>query len=235
MAPAAAHGPGSLPGSFSTAMVEGRLGLGAAQLPQLGDQLCQRLGAGQVDREQPVPAGGAPQRTPVRPACRHPDRDPRLLERARLEAAVPVGGELGQAPVEQPGTLARIALLAELGRVELARALAAEAHAEHETPAAQAVERHGLARELMRPPASQRRDHRPEHQALGGHRHRGQRDPRISDPLDRRAVLEVVPDEEAVPAPRLGPGGQLGHHARLGELLEGREVDAAVDGQGGDK
>ena len=234
MAPAATHGPGSLPGSFSTAMAKGVSASRAAQLPQLGDQFCQRLGAGQVDREQPVPARGAPQRAPVRPARRHPDRDPRLLERARLEAAVPEGRELGQAPVEQPGTLARIALLAELGRVELARALAAEAHTEHETPAAQAVERHGLARELMRPPARQRRDHRPEHQALGGHRHRGQCDPRISDPLDRRAMLEVVPDEEAVPAARLGPRGQLGHHARLGELLEGRDVDATADVQGGD-
>ena len=64
--------------------------------------------------------------------------------------------------------------------------------------------------------------------ALGGHRHGGERDPGIGDGLHRRAVLHVVPDEEAVPAGRLGARGELGHQRRLGQLVEGGDEDSAT-------
>ncbi len=69
------------------------------------------------------------------------------------------------------------------------------------------------------------RDHRADADPLGGHRDRGQRDPRVGDVGDRRPVQHVVPDEHAVPAGRLRLGGQIGHHARLGQLPEDGQED----------
>ena len=66
------------------------------------------------------------------------------------------------------------------------------------------------------------------------HRDRGQRDPRVGDRAHRRAVGDVVPDEEAVPAARLGARGQLGDEPaarrapRRGDIHAPADVQAAL-------
>src|SRR5439155_13660717 len=98
------------------------------------------------------------------PARREPDRNPRLLQRPRLEFARPVVNQLVQTVVEEACAGAWIRLLAELR--ELARVVASQAGAEHEAAVAQAVEPPGLARQLVRAPPRRRRDHRPDHDPL---------------------------------------------------------------------
>ena len=181
-------------------------------------------GPGQVDREDAVPAGGAADRPAVVPARRDPDRDPRLLRGRGRELAAPQLDEPVEPLVEQPRALARVARVAE--RRELAVAVAADADAEHEPAAAQAVERHRLARELRDPAPRRRGDERADAHALGRAGDRGHRDPRVRE-LAGVLVDEVVPDEEAVPAPRLGGLGEPREPARVGELPEGGNEDRA--------
>ena len=51
---------------------------------------------------------------------------------------------------------------------------------------------------------------------------RRQRDPRVGDLTHRRPVLDVVPDEEAVPPGRFGLGRDVCEDARIGQLAERR-------------
>ena len=145
------------------------------------------------------------QRPAAGPARGDPHRDPGLLHRPRLEVAVPVGGQLLQAVVQEHGPRLGVALLAEALGPELGRVGRAQPRAQDQAAAAEAVQRHGLARQLVRAAPGQRGDHRPDGHALGGHGHGGQRDPGIGHRAHRLAVLHVVPDEEAVPARLLGP------------------------------
>ena len=201
---------------------------GRAQRLDLAGELGERLGAGQLDRKEPVPARGAADRPPVRPDRRRPDRDARALERPRLELAVPVGLQAIEPFVKQPGTRPRVALLAEAPGVELAGAPAPEPHPEDEPASAEPVEADGLARELVRAPARERSDQCADNQPLGGNGDRGERDPWVGEGADRLAVAHVVPHEEAVPAARLGALREIGHHARLRQLLEGGDEDAVA-------
>jgi hypothetical protein len=91
--------------------------------------------------------------------------------------------------------------------------VAAQADAEDEPPAAEVVECHRLAGELVRAAAADGGDHRPDADALGDHGDRAERDPRIGDRQLGRRVPDVVPQEEAVEAALLGAGGELGEQA----------------------
>lgn len=206
-----------------------------AQLPGLGHQLCQFGGTGHLDGKHAVPAGGPLERPSAGPSRGHPHRDPRLLDGPRLELAVPVGRQPLQAVVQQDGARLGVALLAEAGRVELRGVRRSQADPQHQATAAQAVQGHGLARQLMRAPAGQRRDHRPDGHALGGHRHRGQGDPRVGHGPHRRAVLHVVPDEEAVPPGLLGAHRKLRHQGGLAQLVERGQEDAVASLGHGDQ
>ena len=223
VAPACSHGAGSVPAGLVTTMSNGPLGAGA-QLAHRGGQLGERLGALQVDREDPVPARGAAHRPAVGPARRDPDRDPRLLRGRGRELAAPQLHEPLEALVEQARALARIGRVAE--RRELAVAVAADADAEHEPAAAEAVERDRLARELGDPPPRRRGHQRADAHALGRARDRGHRDPRVGE-LAGVHVDEVVPEEEAVPAAGLGRLGEPREPARVSELPEGGDEDRA--------
>src|SRR6185295_934122 len=105
------------------------------------------------------------QRTPdgpfLRPRADDPDRDPRLLDRLRPEShrlesivtaleperfAAPEALEDGQALVEPLGADARIGRLADVA--ERAVIERPEADRQDQPAAGQAVERHGLARQL---------------------------------------------------------------------------------------
>ena len=101
VAPASSHGRGSVAGRVRHDDVE-RARRALAQRAHLQRQLGDRLGAGQVDREDAVPAGGAAHRAPVGPARADPDRDPRLLRGRGRELAAPQLDEPVEALVEQP-------------------------------------------------------------------------------------------------------------------------------------
>jgi large conductance mechanosensitive channel len=231
--------PGSARGHPRRRVRAGRVGddelepaFAVAQGVHLRGQRRERVGVREVDGEKAVIARGPAQRTAVGPACGHPDRNVRALHRARLEATVPVGEQAVETVVEQPSTDLEVALLAEALGVELTRALAAEADAEDQPAAAEAIECHGLAGELMRSPTGDRGDHGADRHSLCLHGYRGERDPRVGKSLDRLAIGDVVPDEEAVPATPLGLGRKLGDEGGLGQLLEGSDIDAATSSPG---
>ena len=125
---------------------------------------------------------------------------------ARVEGAGP-GAVVGRRLVEQ--------------RV-LAVAVHAEAEGEHDAAGRQPVERRGLLGDQLHAAPRQRQHHRADAHPLRGHGDRRQRHPRIGERLVR-SVPQVVPHEQAVPAGRLGGGGDVGDDARLGELLGERQ------------
>jgi hypothetical protein len=106
--------------------------------------------------------------------------------------------------VEQLRPRLHVALLAEARGVELAAAIRPRADAEHQPAAAEPVERDGLPRQLMRTPARERRHQRASDKPLGVRGDRRHQDPRVGEPSDGRTVVDVVPEEEPVPAARLG-------------------------------
>ena len=112
-------------------------------------------------------------------------------------------------------------------RVELARALAADADAEHQPAAAQPVERHRLARQLVRAAARERRDQRAGDHALGAHRDRGHRDPRVGERRDRRRDRRRGPRGRTRPTRAARRARRGRRRCRLGELVEGRDEDGA--------
>src|SRR4029077_16963437 len=109
--------------------VEGAL----IRVPLLGDltrELGERFRAGELDREDPVPAGGASEGAAVGPAGGDPDRDSRCLHGPGFELACPELPQPGQPFVEAAGALTRIGDLAE--GFELAVVAAAEPDPEDE-------------------------------------------------------------------------------------------------------
>src|SRR5829696_4523918 len=197
-----------------------------AELANLLGKHCEIVGPGQIDREVAVPVRGPLQGTALRPTAGDPDRDARPLDRGGLELAGPELGELGQALIEEAGALARVDDLAE--GLELAVAIAAETDSEGEATAAQVVERHGLASDLLDAPPRKGRDHRTDPEPLGRARDGRERDPDIGNGLDGRAVVDVVPEKVAVPAALLGSAGELRDGRRLDELVEGSDEDPTV-------
>ena len=193
------------------------------------DQLRERLRPVEVDGEHAVPAPRALERAAVGPARRDPHRDPRLLHRHGLELAAPQRHQPLEVGVELPRPLAHVVLLAE--RPELAVGIAADAHAEHQPPPAQPVERDRLARELVDPPARGRGDERADAHARSGASDRRHRHPRVGDVGHGRAVDHVIPDEAAVPPGRLRLGSELREHARLGQLPERGDEDPSLGAQ----
>jgi hypothetical protein len=86
--------------------------------------------------------------------------------------------------VEHGGPPSVVTLVARAGEFA-AEPVAAQPDAEHQPTAAEPVQRHGLPRDLGRPPARQRRDHRAEQQPFGHRGRRGERDPRVGHRPDR--------------------------------------------------
>jgi len=94
----------------------------------------------------------------------------------------------------------------------------AQAHAESEAPAGEAIERHGLSGHHRHASPSQRRDHRADDDPLGRHGDGCEGDPRVDHRLPRLPADHVIPQEEAVPSSRLGVVGQRGETDRVGEI-----------------
>ena len=80
----------------------------------------------------------------------------------------------------------------------------------------------------MHAAARGRGDERPQAHALGRAGDGAERHPRVGDLAHRRRVADVVPQEDAVPAPLLGARGEGGHAPRVGQRPERREVDPAL-------
>lgn len=159
-----------------------------------------------------------------------PDGDARLLERRGEELGAfhrdvstvvleglsrPQAGEDLEPFVELCGQLAAI------GRVAVRGVLVgrfAETDAEHEAAAGEAVDGDGLAGELLGQPAGERRDTGAEDDPPGALGDRAEEDPRVDDRHRRRgAAVDVVPEEDAVPAGGLGPDSEVDEALGLGE------------------
>ena len=177
VAPAAAHGAGSVPAGFVTTTSNGPAS-GPRSSRDLGDELGDGLGAGEVDREHAVPARGAPDRAAARPARREPDRDPRASARGRGSNSPSQNAVSRSSAASSSRACSRGSSTSPNGASSPWR-VAAEAEPEHEPAAAQVVERDRLARELLHAPPRRRRDHRADAHALGRARDRAQRHPRV--------------------------------------------------------
>ncbi len=110
-----------------------------------------------------------------------------------------------QGLVEHFGPGPGVQLLAERGEF-FAAVVEPEAHPQYHPPVCQQVEGGELASYDPRPPASQGRDHGAQPQPRRDCTHSGQGDPGVQDEVSRGAVLDMVPQEQAVPA---GPFGTL--------------------------
>ena len=191
----------------------------ASTSPISRDHRAQIVRRRQLDREDAVPARGAPQRPPVRPARRHPDGDA-AVHRPRLELAVPVGREPLQPVVEQPRALAR-----RPSSPNRAGSNSPVVSLPIPTPS------------TSRPPLSRSSVTVSRASWCGRRRGTGV----TSGPMITRSVTiataastthgsasartgvlvgDVVPHEEPVPPARLGPLRQLGDEPRLGQLPE---------------
>ena len=84
----------------------------------------------------------------------------------------------------------------------------------------------------MRAAAGYRGHERPDRDPPRGGGDRGKRDPGVGHAAHGFSVGDVVPHEEAIPAPLLGASGELRHQTRLGQLLEGSNEDAVARVQG---
>ena len=165
-------------------------------------------------REPAVVAGGEPEH--LRAVRADPDRDATGWRRLQLDAvhlvSVEPRAQRREALGEQVDAAAAREALSEA--LELA-AVAAQARAEDHASAAEAVEGGQGERQILHASPRHRRDARAEHDPGRAQRARGEGDPRIRGrhtPRER----EVVPDEEAVPARRLGLGRELGDELRIG-------------------
>jgi len=79
---------------------------------------------------------------------------------------------------------------------------------------------------LGRAAPRERRDHRPEPDALGRAGDRGEGDLQVADRRDRFAPAQLIPDEGPVPTGFLGLRAQPRDERGIGELVEGRDVEA---------
>ena len=132
--------------------------------------------------------------------------------------------------VKHPAAHPRVWLVAE--RTELADPVVTQPQAEHE-PATREHRQAGClpGQDLWSAPR-QRGHHRPEQQPLGPHRDGRATGPHVGDRGDPLAVLHVVPDEEPVPAGRLGFGSQVADHPWVGQGIEGGNEEPAARGHG---
>ena len=191
--------------------------------------------AGGCCRHDPVPSGGAIQRPTRRQGGRDPDRHPGPLD-GQLEGlafdlvvdaavghrtATQQCGQHLQAFVELGRSRPRIGAVAE--RCVVRKEWIARTDTEDDTSAGQMVERDHLAGKLGDMSAGHRRNEGTEQNALGGHRHGRQRDPRVSGGF---AELKVVPDEEAVPAGQLCLCRKSREHPSISAEVEVRGVEA---------
>jgi hypothetical protein len=127
--------------------------------------------------------------------------------------------------IEHPRAHPIVELLAR-DRVLPGETVAAEPDAQRQPAAAQPVEGGGLARDLGRPAPGERRDHRAKSDALGRAGDHGQGDLRIGDVNDGLAPAHLVPHERPVPPGLLGLGAQPSDEGGVGEVVEGRDVEA---------
>ncbi len=177
------------------------------------------------------------------PENRGPNWDPRSLPRAREELSVLDR----EAPAVVAGRLARpqarddldpvVEQLRSFGvvvgfareRPELVPEVDPETYAQHEAATAEMVECHGLACHLPRPATRERGHERsqPDRRRRGGDG--AERHPRIAQ-RNWGLVLDVVPQEEPVPACFLGGDGKLDERVDVAEGAEWRQVDRVAHG-----
>ena len=132
--------------------------------------------------------------------------------------------------VEHPAPHPRVRLVPE--RAELPHPVVAQPQAEHEPATREHRQARGLPGQNLRAAPRQRGHHRTEQQLLGPHRDRRAADPHVGDGGDSLAVLQVVPDEEAVPAGRLGGGSQVPDHPGVGQGIERGDEQPATCSHG---
>ena len=78
----------------------------------------------------------------------------------------------------------------------------------------------------MRASPGDRSDHWPKAHFFCRLGYRGEPDPRIRDLRDRGLVLEVIPQEDSIPACLFGRDGNLDNRPWVGEGAEGRKVES---------
>jgi hypothetical protein len=162
----------------------------------------------------------------MRPACRYPHGDARLLQRRWVKFTAPERGQPLETAIEQPSSFTRVDDLPE--RLELVVAIAAEPDPEGQPPPTEMVERHRFPGQLVHASPRERGDHRPEPQLLRRAGDGGQRHPRVCDGSNGCPIRDVVPQEESVPAARFRAAREFGQRPRIYQLVERCEEDPTL-------
>ena len=193
-----------------------------------------------VGGHDPVPAGGAPERRLVRPPAAAPDRDPRLLHRARPHRHIHGGQVLAadrhrfpapqriqqvQGLIQPRSPLPGITGLAEGGELSRQRPQPGP----HDQPSPrQLVQSHRLPRHLAHPAAGQHVHQDADPDPGRARRDRGDHCHRIRDVPARIAPQQMVPDKEAIPAMLLSCHRQLHQQQRVTERAHVRHPHRAA-------
>jgi len=199
------------------------------------------VGGFDVDGNDPVQSGRAPDRPPADGLGGRPDRDagspngsrqePNAID--RVVRAVEVHRLARPDPpndleplVQHVSADPQIRLLAEGRKLRPSRS--AHADAEHEPAAAELVEAHCRLGHVPGASAGQRGDERPQLHALGGNGRGGERHPRIDHVDVAFAAHHVIPDEGTVPTGVLRDLRQLGDDSRRTERPDVGDVHPAL-------
>ena len=191
-----------------------------------------------ADREHAVVAGRAHERAAVGPHAAQPHRRARLLQRRRAHAAL----------VEREGGPSRVTASPRHSSTTSSSASsssAARARGSRSSPKALSSRRLSPPRpapKTMRPPESRSSTatwratshgrRRASGVTMAPRRRRSVASATAVSAIHGSAIVEpveghdVVPHEEAVPAARLGLRGDRGQRADVGQLAEGRDVEA---------
>ena len=114
-------------------------------------------------------------------------------------------------------------------RRQLTHPVVTEPHTEHQPASAQPVDSGALAGHHLRPATGQRRHEQTEAHPLRRHGDGRQAHPRIRH-RQTRLPLDVVPQEDAVPAASLRLPGKISEDARVGQFPEGCDEESVVHG-----
>jgi hypothetical protein len=92
------------------------------------------------------------------------------------------------------------------------------------------VEGDGFSRHLLDTSPWEGRNHGSEPNRMCGRRYRAEHHPYIGYWAISRWIVDAVPEEDGIPASRFGVDGEVGHHVRVGQFVEGSEIQASSNG-----
>jgi hypothetical protein len=182
--------------------------------------------ARQADRKDAVPSRRPFQGALVGPAGSNPDGDSRRLYRSRFKLTGPEFAELGEPVVESLGAFTLVDDLSEV--FQFVGVAGAKTDPEDQPSETETVQGYGFTRHFVHSAPGQRghQGAQPDVVRVGGDG--AQHHPGVRDSADWRLPEDVVPQEYAVPPEFLGAHRQVHEQGRIGQFVEGCQVESPL-------